>query len=745
MNAKRILAIMVACIMVFSSMAFAGNAEIPSDLPEAIFTALDKTEAGGLDLDYVARFETKDDTLNLKYENYHVDFELTLSNDATVILAGQYDNWSDEWVALVHPEYETEIFTKEGTKIEGGKPFRVCYDGMGAGFAALSKIENPDLTDEEVKNIQDGFVFSYRMIYNSVKSFNCGLKFAEGTPDGTTATLKLFLYEKNWPDDDEATGDIAQGGDNEKLDENGVKYQIGDTLTYTYRTFEPEATATDAEIVAEINKIDFETTELTRPYEDVEDAIKSLSPEAKEEVAPSVIKALVENKEEIDAAGVYVVDDSCAECAGDIVYSYAEDEAEHPSLETANTVVYDITATCNGCAECEPSVPVLVALPVVGEVIQVNHVHNGVVEPLEFVQEGNMVYFAMSKFSQVGITTKATPAAGGAVLGFEPTTSKEGEASFNLVLEGDDAATIKNFVSGEFFLETAGNSASFDYDLEVVPEKTTITLLSDENGVRKYKIHLNEFDKNSSWSAVANSDKFILGKLTVRSYGSGSISVLPTGLLVMKHDDSAENLAKELPTVPGAAAIFDIVPPMNDLTVEIAFNNSIVNTEKTYQDMTLTVSGGDLKENLVYAIGKDVPGVVFDEATCTYTVAIKDTLTEDIAYNVEVTGAGYRTARYTVNMRTDKKVLFWNNVKDSEKFMEESAEGNKAPATVNYLAGDIVKDNIINIYDLSAVVSYFGEEGLNKDVNPGYAKYDLNRDGKIDSKDVAYVLVSWGK
>ena len=24
-----------------------------------------------------------------------------------------------------------------------------------------------------------------------------------------------------------------------------------------------------------------------------------------------------------------------------------------------------------------------------------------------------------------------------------------------------------------------------------------------------------------------------------------------------------------------------------------------------------------------------------------------------------------------------------------------------------------------------------------------YAKYDLNRDGIIDSKDVAYVLVSW--
>ena len=52
------------------------------------------------------------------------------------------------------------------------------------------------------------------------------------------------------------------------------------------------------------------------------------------------------------------------------------------------------------------------------------------------------------------------------------------------------------------------------------------------------------------------------------------------------------------------------------------------------------------------------------------------------------------------------------------------------------------KDNKINIYDLSAVVSYFGETG---NVENGYAQYDLNRDTKIDSKDVAYVLVSWGK
>ena len=69
--------------------------------------------------------------------------------------------------------------------------------------------------------------------------------------------------------------------------------------------------------------------------------------------------------------------------------------------------------------------------------------------------------------------------------------------------------------------------------------------------------------------------------------------------------------------------------------------------------------------------------------------------------------------------------------------------GKNIKAKTTFLAGDIIAGNKINIYDLSAVVSYFGEDNLIAE-HPGYAKYDLNRDGKIDSKDVAYVLVSWG-
>ena len=105
-------------------------------------------------------------------------------------------------------------------------------------------------------------------------------------------------------------------------------------------------------------------------------------------------------------------------------------------------------------------------------------------------------------------------------------------------------------------------------------------------------------------------------------------------------------------------------------------------------------------------------------------------------------GAGYRDATYTVNMSDDKTLNFWNNVKSTATEVEV---GNADSAkTVTFLAGDLLADGIINSYDLNQVSAYYGETGLNETNNLSYAKYDLNRDGKIDSKDVLFVLFSWG-
>ena len=92
-------------------------------------------------------------------------------------------------------------------------------------------------------------------------------------------------------------------------------------------------------------------------------------------------------------------------------------------------------------------------------------------------------------------------------------------------------------------------------------------------------------------------------------------------------------------------------------------------------------------------------------------------------------------------MKSDKELTFWNNVMDTDTVIEK--DNAASTAKVTFLAGDIVKDNNINVYDLSAVVSYFGTANDTAKASD-YAKYDLNRDGKIDSKDVAMVLVSWG-
>ena len=154
--------------------------------------------------------------------------------------------------------------------------------------------------------------------------------------------------------------------------------------------------------------------------------------------------------------------------------------------------------------------------------------------------------------------------------------------------------------------------------------------------------------------------------------------------------------------------------------------------------MKVTVSGNGVNKEFKLGTGND--GVALNNDK--YTVNIENELVKNNTYTVTVSGAGYRTARYTVSMTGAKTLNFWNNVKNAPMVIEKDSTG--TGVNTNFLAGDIVKDGQINIYDLSAVVSYFGTDNLVSE-HPTYAKYDLNRDGVIDSMDISYVLVSWGK
>ena len=236
------------------------------------------------------------------------------------------------------------------------------------------------------------------------------------------------------------------------------------------------------------------------------------------------------------------------------------------------------------------------------------------------------------------------------------------------------------------------------------------------------------------------------GENVVRSYD------LTAGLIVNKtvDDDYGDFLTEGQSGVIEA----DYAIPKRTLTVNIEFPNYVMENNAAYQDMTMMISGGDLAESKVIPLGTDAEYTGIDPGHLSkayytsvgrdpayYSVELREELSEDIAYTVTLEGAGYRTARYTVLMSGDKELTFWNNVATAAKVIETGSA--RRGVVKNFLAGDIVKDNEINIYDLSAVISYFGSAS-DRGSEWEYAKYDLNRDGAIDSKDIAYVLVSWG-
>lgn len=328
-------------------------------------------------------------------------------------------------------------------------------------------------------------------------------------------------------------------------------------------------------------------------------------------------------------------------------------------------------------------------------------------------------------------------------------------SKYDLYISAEDKGVIENFVSGEFTVDftakdTAGNDiddADFDYDIiSASPEETTISYINNDDGTRKYKVYLDEFYKQNnlegktpSWTADPNAKEFKLGTMVINSTANGTVEL--KDIVMNKHNGSKENLVLEMPTENKAVDVaFDTLDPTHDLTVNVTFNNKITDQDWEYNDMKVVVSGGDLNADLVYDLGLN--GEVELAGDDTYTVLVPE-LTQGRTYNVAVVGEGYRTATYAVEMTEAKTLNFWNNVKDVAAEVEVGEATSEK--NVTFLAGDIVKDNIINVYDLSAVVSYFGTVGLSASNNGEYVMYDLNRDGKIDSRDVAYVLVSWNK
>ena len=422
----------------------------------------------------------------------------------------------------------------------------------------------------------------------------------------------------------------------------------------------------------------------------------------------------------------------------------------------SNGVETDLGGTESGSIQNQQVTLTLGDTPVVGSKVFVYHVdeYGNVTTVAVVISDGtNKVTFTAPSFSTYAVTytaTAADPATITSKVGVVFSPVSEGSNQYYITLKALDAGKkINRFMSAD--LAFVNNCATVDYEIEAAANMNAAVI--NENGTtREYR-----FDMDGLSASCATGEGITIGTITFSGYGTLDFSVNGTytaghAVNIVNTAKAANNIVDNYMVSSGTLLVNDavtgnsqlaadekgtitdtLVPAKKNLTVNVTFNNEITDNAKAYQDMKAVISGGDLLSDITVNFGTDEKALVGD--TYTFTQA----LTQNIAYTVTISGAGYRTARHTVTMTTDKTLNFWNNVKDTAEEIETGKGAKKA----NFLAGDIVKDSNINIYDLSAVVSYFGTANLVAE-HPEYAKYDLNRDGKIDSKDVAYVLVSWG-
>ena len=306
---------------------------------------------------------------------------------------------------------------------------------------------------------------------------------------------------------------------------------------------------------------------------------------------------------------------------------------------------------------------------------------------------------------------------------------------YNIVLSGVEK-NINRLNAAEFkFALTTTDAITYE-----IAAADGLALIPQAEGM--YEFHFDGKDFNAE-ETPDTGVKIVIGTVKFEGYGKFTFSAeagratatttednLVTEFVVAATDGKGTLVIREDENKINT----EIKVPKQILTINIAMNQTVTDNATAYQDMKVVISGGDLAgETLTFDLGTNGKALV----NGAYNFGVE--LTQNRLYTVTVSGAGYRTARYTVAMTEDKTMNFWNNVMSNEITVVDDVKD-----TVNFLAGDIVKDGKINIYDLSAVVAYFGTENNQAEYSK-FAKYDLNRDGKIDMMDISIVLTSWGK
>lgn len=260
------------------------------------------------------------------------------------------------------------------------------------------------------------------------------------------------------------------------------------------------------------------------------------------------------------------------------------------------------------------------------------------------------------------------------------------------------------------------------------------------------------FSLKSGESFIGDESEVVIGKVVFEGYSDSSVDFKINENYENKVEATKGQNITETFTVANDKLIINngddgkidvsFEEPKCDVTINVDMYLNVTDNAAVYQDMKIVVTGQELDNPITYALGTD--GIVLDGNSYSKTVTLKQNNT----YVITVSGAGYRTAQYILKIKENDTatVNFWNNVQRTGALVSGKIGDSETTAWHNFIAGDIIKDNKLDIFDLSAVVAYFGDEATDAErTTDGWAKakYDLNRDGKIDADDVSIVLNAW--
>lgn len=310
---------------------------------------------------------------------------------------------------------------------------------------------------------------------------------------------------------------------------------------------------------------------------------------------------------------------------------------------------------------------------------------------------------------------------------------------------------VTNFLGAQF---TISNNAAVGYDAvnyEIAPADGFALLYDEETGL--YEINVKPVDGVRPAVSETEAGKgIVIGKLIYKGgYGKGTIKAENIKLTVEKSDNTYKDITAE-----NFAFNYNIPEPSADLTVNVNLGRHYtkIDNAKAYQNMKLRVYSARLGF-IDFDLGTD--SVAYDEKNGTlqtkgavtndgksYTLTLTNLPAFD-KYTVFVSGDGYRDAKVQLDLNEDTTVDFWSNANDSDiAQVTKEIGGIVSTAKKNFLAGDIIMNGVIDLYDLSAVSSYYGKSNLTAG-DKDYIQYDLNRDGRVDLDDISILLAGWAE